>query len=281
MSRHDVHGPATPVAMLARVAATLLLAVSALLTAAVGGVAAAGADSASSQAQDRPLPAELTKYVPDSAEWKRAAWMVIPTCAGRGGDFSLWVISVLRDTPALLEHYQPSASAAAARNKAILDGYRALGENALDTVPAGYCVDDVRRWAGADETMKPFGFAWGTTGQSSFYCTDRDPDSTREQEYNRHVGAERGPCDGFAISCDGAKTTGAKTACAQWNAFAENHVRRVEQVRRDAIAAHPAVARAAVTTSGSWLPMIGIGAAGLAALLLVPLVHRRVSRGRR
>jgi hypothetical protein len=259
----------------------------ALLLALLGLLAAPAVMIASPQQVVDDLPATLQKYVADSAAWKSSPWMVIPTCVDRGGDFSLWAISVIRDTPDLLAHFQPSAFGADAdssggnRNQAILEGYRKLGDNALDMVPAGLCVNDVKRWAEVDPQMKPFGFSWGVAGQQTNYqCTDGEADGTRAGELNRHLGAERAPCDGFAIPCDNAK--GADRArCAAWNAFSDDYVRQVEALRREAIAQHPAVAQATVQTRTTWLPMAAAGAVGLiAVLLLLVMRHRTVRQDR-
>jgi hypothetical protein len=129
------------------------------------------------------------------------------------------------------------------RSEAILAGYRALAIELRPAVPTGYCVADLRRWAGSDPAMKPFGFPWGVTEgdghQTMYYCTDRSPDATAESERNRWLGAERAPCDGFYVDCGNAQEV-EKQRCAAWNAFSDRYVRGVEQLRAKAIAEHPA-----------------------------------------
>src|SRR5829696_3389563 len=54
------------------------------------------------------LPVELQSYVPESAAWASSPWMTSPACHDRGGDFSIWVASVISDTPGLLAFFQAS-----------------------------------------------------------------------------------------------------------------------------------------------------------------------------
>lgn len=199
------------------------------------------------------LPAELQKYVPGSAAWASSPWMTSTTCTDNGGDFSIWAGSVIRDTPYLLAFFQASSFGTGAapegrpRYEAIIGGYRSLAVDLQSTVPAGYCVDDLRRWAGSDPEMKPFGFPWGvTTGdghQTGYYCTDRDPNATTESERNRWFGAERAMCDGFYVSCINAQEV-EKNRCEAWNAFSDNYVRQVERLRAKALNDHPAQGQA-------------------------------------
>ncbi|WP_309114656.1 hypothetical protein [Saccharothrix sp.] len=279
-SAHDVP------AVLRAAVMILMLGVLSLVTGFGTGSTASAVPAAETAAPDlADLPAELKKYDPHSAAWKTAPWNAIPACTDRGGDFSLWVISVIKDAPALLEFFQPSAFgpdvADGDRRDAILAGYRKLGESAFDIVPAGLCVDDVKRWAKADPDMKPFGFVWGVGGQqTSFYCTDRDPSAPRAGEINRYLGAERAACDGFTIPCDNARG-GDQARCAAWNAFAENHARQVEELRREAVAQHPANTRAQVRSrvgSGPIAGAIGVGVTAVAVLVVMLLVSRRGRR---
>lgn len=195
------------------------------------------------------LPASLQQYVPDSPAWASAPWMTSPTCQDAGGDFSIWVGNVLRDTPSLLAFFQATmfgsevATADRARSDAIIQGYRALGRELRLAVPAGYCVAELRRWAGTDPSMRPFGFPWGVTRgdghQTMYYCTDREADATFDSEVNRWFGAERAMCDGFYVNCGNAQEI-EKSRCTAWNAFSDDYVRRVEQMRARAIDEHPA-----------------------------------------
>ena len=199
------------------------------------------------------LPVGLQKYVPDSSAWRSAPWTSSPACRDAGGDFSVWVGNVLVDTPGLLAFFQARmfgaevAEADRARRDAIIQGYRELGRELRSRVPAGYCVAELRRWAGSDPSMRPFGFPWGVTSgdghQTSFYCTDREPDATFESEVNRWFGAERVPCDGFYVDCGNAQEV-EKGRCAAWNAFSDSYVRRVERMRGQAIDDFPASATA-------------------------------------
>ncbi|CAL9677691.1 hypothetical protein SUDANB95_08018 (plasmid) [Actinosynnema sp. ALI-1.44] len=196
------------------------------------------------------LPTELQKYVPGSTAWSSSPWMTSATCAGRGGDFSLWASNVIADTPALLAHFQASAFGAEmqpedkARNEQILAGYRKLPEDLRGLIPSGYCVDDLRRWAGPDPAAKPFGFPWGTTRgdghQTIYFCTDREENATAESLQNRWFGAERAPCDAFYVKCDNAQES-EKSKCETWNKFSDDYVRRVERLRGQAINDHPVV----------------------------------------
>jgi type IV secretion system protein TrbL len=201
------------------------------------------------------LPPELVKYVPGSAAWARSPWMTAPSCAGRGGDFSIWAASVLTDTPSLLAFFQPTAFGAEIpsqnrpRSDAILSGYRVLATELAPTIPAGYCVDDVRRWTGSEPVVQPFGFPWAQTEstdhETSFSCAD---DSSGSDADNRYFGAERAPCEGFYLSC--STITGAdKARCDAWNAFSDGYVRRVQRMRSAAIEEHPATGKADTDTT--------------------------------
>jgi len=222
-----------------------------VLMAGVVGFLAAPAAGAEPVRDLSGLPSELQPYVPGSAAWASSPWMTSPACAGGGGDFSVWVSSVIRDTPSLLAFFQASVfgpdvpADTRPRSEAIIAGYRALAAELRPTVPAGYCVDDLRRWAGGDPAMRPFGFRWGVTQghQTGYYCTDRDLDATAETERNRWFGAERAPCDGFYVGCLNAPEV-ERDRCEAWNAFSDRYVRKVEQLRAKAINDHPAAGRA-------------------------------------
>ena len=201
------------------------------------------------------LPTTLQKYAPGSDAWKSSPWMTATACQERGGDFGLWVASIVVDTPELLSHFQSSVfgvdapAEVKARGDAILAGYRRLPQQLAASIPRDYCVDDLLRWAGRTPDTEPFGFPWGVTSgdghQTSYYCTDRDGNATRTSEDNRFFGAERVPCDGVYVSCDNAQEN-EKTRCQAWNAFSDDYVRRIDTFRAQAIKDFPAQATADV-----------------------------------
>jgi len=229
----------------------------------VAGVVAAPVAQTAPVAQAAPvrylagLPAGLQKYVPGSAAWQSSPWMTSPTCRGSGADFSVWAATVIADTPQLLAFFQASsfgpevAAQDRPRSEAILAGYRALASGTGMAVPSGYCVDDLRRWAGADPAMRPFGFPWGVTvgdgHRSGYFCTDREPGTPAEAELNRWFGAERAMCDGFYVRCANAQEV-EKSRCEAWNAFSDSYIRGVEQLRSRAIAEYPASGQAQTHT---------------------------------
>ncbi|RJQ66274.1 hypothetical protein D5S17_35825 [Pseudonocardiaceae bacterium YIM PH 21723] len=210
-----------------------------------------GSQAAAAPVKDlNDLPAELQKYVPGSPAFANAPWMTSPVCKDKGGDFSAWTASVINDTPSLLAHFQSSAFGKDAppqdkpRNDAILAGYRQIAAEVSTILPAGYCVDDMKRWtSGIYDSDKPFSFPWGQVTkdahQSSYYCIDRGENSTRELDRNRYLGAERVPCDGVYISCAGAQGAD-KARCDRWNGFSDEYIRRVEVKRGQAINDHKA-----------------------------------------
>jgi hypothetical protein len=169
-----------------------------------------------------------------------------------GGDFSAWAVAVIADTPELLKVFNaqlfgPDApESGKARNDAILAGYQQLATDLQGQVPGDYCVDDMKRWAGEDRKMRPFGFAWGLEETTIFGCTDTDP-GVKESEYrNKWVGAERALCDGFHVSC---KHAGAdKDRCEAWNEFSKDYTDRVYNLRATAINDHPASQQGDVDT---------------------------------
>jgi hypothetical protein len=233
------------------------------------------------------LPAGLQQYVPGSAAWLASPWMTSQTCQSRGGDFSIWTASVVRDTPDLLAFFQASefgsnvSAEDRPRSDAIIQGYRSLGTEMTSAIPAGYCVDDLQRWAGSEPEAKPFGFPWGVTPghQTNYYCTDRDPTATTETERNRWLGAERAMCDGFYVSCTGVLET-EKNRCEAWNAFSDSYVREVELLRAKAINEHPAQGKANTQielkgpgdllsdASGAWLRDLALNMARAAASMM-------------
>jgi hypothetical protein len=158
-------------------------------------------------------------------------------------------VSVIRDTPALLQVFFEKDRTSRVRrdrdrDQAIRDGYAAITDDMVRQVPAGVCVDDVRRWAGdADDEeaaeVEPFGFAWGM--DPPFIpgsCVDFDPRKENARDLrNKWVGAERAPCDGFEISCASA-TGAAKGVCGRWNTFSAEYLQQVRQLRTDAFNEH-------------------------------------------
>jgi hypothetical protein len=200
------------------------------------------------------VPADLQKYVPNTQAFANSPWMTSPTCKDKGGDFSIWASNAIQDTPSLLAYFQSSMFGPEVkpedkpRSDAIIAGYRQLATEVPAILPPGYCVDDMKRWTGADYTTKPFGFPWGMTSkdghQAIYYCTDRaDPNTTRGNEYNRYFGAERTMCDAFYITCNNAQEN-EKAKCEAWNTFSDEYVRRVEALRAKAINEHKATGTA-------------------------------------
>ncbi|HEY1001760.1 MAG TPA: hypothetical protein VGD83_19185, partial [Streptosporangiaceae bacterium] len=92
-------------------------------------------------------------YFAGTPEWNTSPWMTSPSCGVSGGDWSIYTQNVIQDTPALLQFFQPDfgggdGKIGKARGQEILDGYRAIA--AQIRVPTGYCVNQVRQWAGVD-----------------------------------------------------------------------------------------------------------------------------------
>ncbi|HEX5117846.1 MAG TPA: hypothetical protein VFW65_21905 [Pseudonocardiaceae bacterium] len=185
------------------------------------------------------VPDTLRQYVVGTPEWATSPWMTTATCQDRGGDWSVYTRNVLKDTPALLQFFQPdfagSDDVAKPRGAEILQGYRDIAAQVM--VPAGYCVNQVKQWAGADPSYKPFGFGWGnatnTPHHSDYDCTN-------------NVGADNAPCGGFYISCTGSITPQDRRLCDTWNTFSDDYVRRVDATRTKALDDYPATGRAPV-----------------------------------
>lgn len=209
------------------------------------------------------LPGELRKYVPASPQWQRSSWMTAESCQDQGGDFSVWASNVIQDAPALLQHFGPAMFGPESSNPeqrdAVLRGYRDLA--ATVEVPSGYCVDDMKHWAGTDGTTKPFNFAWGLdpehqVPQLHLCVSTEDQAEDRSLLANRSMGAPRGPCDGFYVSCvnaDGAD----HDRCQAWNAFSDEHVRQVKVMRDKAWDAHPPELTGATKQVGVLDSMVG------------------------
>jgi hypothetical protein len=187
------------------------------------------------------VPDNLQKYVAGTPQWNAAPWMTSPACANAGGDFSVFTQNVLTDTPTLLQFFQPdfagTDSSAAARGAEMLNGYRAIA--AQITVPSGYCVTQLKQWAGTDANFQPFGFDWGDASgglhTTPYIC-------------NNNVGADHAPCGGFYVVCNGAVTQQAHTACQAWNAFSDDYVQRVNAARTKANDDFPGGASAPIDT---------------------------------
>lgn len=188
------------------------------------------------------VPDNLRQYVTGTPEWDGSPWMTAPGCRGQDGDWSDYTQNVLKDTPALLQFFQPNfggpdGDTAKARGAEILQGYRDIA--AQITVPAGYCVNQVKQWAGNDPTFKPFGFDWGNATNTPHHT---------DYECANNVGADNAPCGGFYISCAGAVTPQAHGSCDTWNTFSDDYVRRVNATRSKAIDDHPTTGQAPVIT---------------------------------
>lgn len=187
------------------------------------------------------VPSNLRQYIVGTPEWNASPWMTSRTCQDQGGDWSVYTEHVLNDTPALLQFFQPDfggddGDTAKARGQEILASYRDIA--AQIRVPAGYCVNQVKQWAGSDPTYKPFGFDWGNAAAGSGHSTD--------YVCNNNVGADKAPCGGFYIGCGGAMTHQANRLCQAWNAFSDDYVKRVKDARSKAINDHPASGQASI-----------------------------------
>lgn len=187
------------------------------------------------------LPDNLRQYVAGTPEWAASPWMTAQDCRDQGGDWSIYTQHVLNDTPALLEFFQPDFggqdSDAKARGAEILQGYRDIA--AQITVPAGYCVNRVKQWAGSDPNYKPFGFDWGDAAPGPH---------TTGYVCDNNVGADHAPCGGFYVSCTGATTQQQHAVCQSWNDFSDNYVNQVQAARAKAISDHPGNGEAPVIT---------------------------------
>lgn len=184
------------------------------------------------------LPDNLRKYVVGSAGWVSSSWMTSPACRNKGGDWSGYVQSVIQDSADLLTFFQPDIGGPDAADKprkdAILAGYRELASRVA--APPGYCVDDMKTWAGADPNGRPFGFPWGN---------DADHDTMYSCGDSNQIGAERAPCKAFYVSCSGAQAVPVdKARCDGWNQFSDAYVTQVEAMRQKVISQHPSADQA-------------------------------------
>ncbi|KAA2245939.1 hypothetical protein F0L68_40980 [Solihabitans fulvus] len=175
------------------------------------------------------VPANLRQYVPGTPEWTSSPWMTSPSCRDHGGDWSIYTQDVVKDTPALLQFFQPDFGGGdQGRSEEILAGYRDIA--AQITVPEGYCVDQARQWAGPSG-YKPFGFDWGNATADSHHHSN--------YECANNTGADNAPCGGFYLACSGAATAPQHQQCEAWNAFSDGYVTRVNAARSKANADHP------------------------------------------
>lgn len=261
----------------------------ALVSVVMAGFGTAGMAASAAPHDVTTLPDPLRKYVPGSSTWASSPWMTSESCKDKGGDFSLWVASVIGDIPELLRIFYTELYAGgrserdAARNVAVVAGYRQLSTEFRDKVPAGYCVDDLRRWAGANPQYQPFGFVWGLHHQTFYGCTDGRAQERGVDADNRWVGAERVACAGFFIACDGAASA-EQARCDAWNQLSMRFVARSEALRGEAINRYPATASGTVVSKPNVFAIWVVAAA--AAVAVIPAVwfalrhSRRSSRGR-
>ena len=272
MRQETRHPRSTPFSPMIRALMMLtLLGVLGLLTAPIADAAPITIPSSDSA---QAIPSALQKYDPESSMWKTAPWMTSPTCKDKNGDFSIWAAEIVADTPELLSAFQPGVFGADAnpRDKAILQGYRDLAGQVRSSIPAGYCVADLTRWAGPAQDVKPFGFAWGQTAgdghQSMYSCTDRASDTAGEPEATRFTGAERAMCDAFYVSCANAPDV-EKNRCEVWNTWSDDYARRVDELRGKAIDAFPGVARGEFRETPGWGGLLAVGVVLIAVAVLL------------
>lgn len=182
------------------------------------------------------LPANLQKYVPNSAAWASSTWMAADSCKDKGGDFSVWTASVITDTADLQRFFGGYDLNAPLMNEKLefeAELYNNLAAEVAPTVPPGRCVDDLTRWSGGPKPdVKPFGFEWGAIDGSGYYCSwRRDALHDNSADYaNRWVGAERAACDGFRVNCDSALQE-ERPRCDEWNFFAADYIDRIKKLR--------------------------------------------------
>src|SRR5262245_1286995 len=207
-----------------------------VLTIVLAGLLATSAAVADPPARPEPqldqLPVNLQKYVPETAAWAASPWMTSESCKAKGGDFSIWTANVIKDSADLQDFFSFTFDIDEFK-QVRRDLYDDLAIRVTPTVPPGRCVDDLTRWSGGPKPeMKPFGFGWGLSNGSSYYCTWRqDPYHDNSAMYlNRWVGAERAMCDGFYVECAGATET-ERPSCDEWDAFANEYISRINTLR--------------------------------------------------
>ena len=185
------------------------------------------------------VPQSLRQYVPNSAEWLASPWMTSSSCSDHGGDWSIYVTSLIKDLPDLLAFFQPEFAGtndaeAGPRKEFLLQKFRDMPANVA--VPAGYCVEAVKKWATPDSQFQPFGFEWGNATISEHGvglrpgCGQVRPDSLA-------------PCRGFYISCDGATSQQEEQACQVWNIFSDEYVKQIHSITTQAYTQHPVTLR--------------------------------------
>lgn len=189
-----------------------------------------GPSAAADPVDPATVPAHLRQYVPDSAEWQTSPWMRSEACRDHGGDWSTYTAYLIKDFPDLLEFFQPDFAGtddnAGPRKDLLVRGYRDLAANL--TVPSGYCVDQMKRWAKPNLTFQPFGFEWGNVDTGSDHGVRPWSRCSRTDQGGAPDAVA--PCRGFYISCDGAITQQEDQSCQAWNAFSDDYVQRMNTV---------------------------------------------------
>ncbi len=181
------------------------------------------------------VPANLRQYVPDSAEWASAPWMTADSCRDRGGDWSIYASYLIKDMPELLAFFQPDFAGtdanANARKDLLVRGYRDVAANI--SVPSGYCVDMVKKWAKPNPDFQPFGFEWGNVEYDWGKGSSPDQHGVFYHAICSQIDKTKGSvvsCRGFYLSCDGAITQQEDQSCQAWNAFSDDYVKRMNTV---------------------------------------------------
>jgi hypothetical protein len=231
------------------------------------------------------LPPSLRQYVPGSPGWAASAWITSASCRDKGGDFSVWVAHVIADIPRFVAVFFTDVLTSARteqdrqRYLEVVKGFDQLSTEFRNAVPTGYCVDDMKRWAGIDSGYKPFGFAWGVTRRTPYVCTDGLALQRRRDADNQWVGAERAACDGFVVACDQAPEVD-QARCAAWNAFSERFTRRGRELRDAAYDRFPARGTATYhrQVDEGWVVVVtGAGVIALAGAAVLVRRRRRAS----
>jgi hypothetical protein len=184
------------------------------------------------------VPAHLRQYVPDSAEWQTSPWMTATSCRDHGGDWSIYASYLIKDMPELLAFFQKDFAGtdanASKRQDLLLRGYRDVAANI--SVPSGYCVDMVKKWARPNPQFQPFGFEWGNIDNAG-YSDGPDQHGIYPVAKCSNVEATKDSpvsCRGFYLACDGAITQQEDQSCQAWNAFSDDYVKRMNTVVRKA-----------------------------------------------
>ncbi len=219
----------------------LLRRVSATLVVLFGLLLVQGPSAAADPVDPATVPAHLRQYVPDSAEWQTSPWMRSEACREHGGDWSTYTAYLIKDFPDLLEFFQPDFAGtddnAGPRKDLLVRGYRDLAVNL--TVPSGYCIDQMKRWAKPNPTFQPFGFEWGNVDTGSDHGVRPWSRCSRTDQGGAPDAVA--PCRGFYISCDGAITQQDDQSCQAWNAFSDDYVQRMNTVLHKAFTQYAVV----------------------------------------